>query len=305
MTQSTDIYIYILKIYIKENLAFLHTSSGGSQKIYYEQDSPWRHELSRSIHQDPMLPFFVCWTNSRDLPGFFRGFPPSDVALVIVPLVGWNDRQPLVFFWSKGVLTQKLLQHQEIFFLEISMQDNWMFVNTPLACGCFFLFVFFCALFSPYLLLEFSKDLKKKRPKKRQHKCCVEDQGNADLCPSAICRKQSATDGTDTDVNIGFQMFQGLVAYGFRAKSTPRKINMVHLQITHEKQGKWSEPNHHFWSSMLIFRGVQPRCGVSTDGSHQPCTMGNHGKNPRRGTPLLAAYCTRLNIAGLKGLYNY
>ena len=26
---------------------------------------------------------------------------------------------------------------------------------------------------------------------------------------------------------------------------TPWKINMVHLQITHEKKGKWSEPNLH------------------------------------------------------------
>ena len=110
-----------------------------------------------------------------------------------------------------------------------------MFVNTPLACGCFFLFVFFCALFSPYLLLEFSKDLKKTSKKKGNKNAALKIKAMQICAHPPFVGNNPLTDGTDMDVNI---VFQGLVAYGFRAKSTPRKINMVHLQITHEKQGK-------------------------------------------------------------------
>ena len=98
--------------------------------------------------------------------------------------------------------------------------------------------VFFCLFFLHFVFaLSFIGIFK--GPKKN-----VQKKGNTNaalkikamqICALAICRKQSATDGTDMDVNIGFQ---GLAAYGFRAKSTPRKINMVHLQITHEKKGK-------------------------------------------------------------------
>ena len=227
------------------------------------------------IRCSPFL--FVEPTNSRDLPGFFRGFPPSDVALVIVPLVGWNDRQPLFFFGPKGV-NPKTAACSRFFEMKL-LQDHWMFVNTPLACGCFFLFDFLPFVF----VLSFTgifKGPKKNVQKKGQQKCCVEDQG-CRFVPIRHFRKQSATDGTDMDVNIGFQ---GLAAYGFRAKSTPRKINMVHLQITHEKQGKWSSKPP-FLEFHVNFQGCTTKMWSFHWWKSSALHHGNHGKNPRRGTP--------------------
>ena len=54
----------------------------------------------------------------------------------------------------------------------------------------------------------------------------------------------------------------------------PWKIKMVHLQITHEKIGTWSEPNlHEDMFQPLIFRGVWAECRTQTLAVLQPGTL--------------------------------